>query len=135
MQLHRATWSYNQLQRATMSSHIRIQKTCQFCGEPFTAKTTVTQFCSDDCAKRAYKKRKRNEKVGVAIQQESERNYDSTIAQKQFLSIDETCQLVNASRWTVYRLIEKGVLPATKLGRITRIARSSISNSVLLLPI
>ena len=111
-----------------MSSHIRIQKTCQFCGDLFTAKTTVTQFCSDECAKRAYKERKRKEKVGVAIQQESERNYDPAVAQKQFLSIEETCQLVNASRWTIYRLIEKGVLPATKLGRITRIARSSIDN-------
>jgi excisionase family DNA binding protein len=111
-----------------MSSHIRIQKTCQFCGDPFTAKTTVTQFCSDDCAKRAYKERKRKEKIGLAVHQEAERSFDPTVAQKEFLSIEETCRLINASRWTVYRLIEKGVLPATKLGRITRIARSSIDN-------
>lgn len=112
-----------------MSSNIRLQKTCNYCGEKFTAKTTVTQFCSDNCAKRAYKKKKREEKTDVAIQQEAEKAlYDPAISQKEFLSIDEACQLINASRWTIYRLIEKGALKAGKLGRITRIPRSSINN-------
>lgn len=112
-----------------MSSNIRLQKTCQFCGEKFTAKTTVTQFCSDNCAKRAYKKKKRDEKIEVAVKKETERiSYNPTISQKEFLSIEETCQLINASRWTIYRMIEKGALQAAKLGRITRIPRSSINN-------
>jgi len=112
-----------------MSSNIRLQKTCNYCGGKFTAKTTVTQFCSDNCAKKAYKKRKRDEKIEVAVQQEAEKAlYDPAVSQKEFLSIDEACQLVNASRWTIYRLIEKGTLKAGKLGRITRIPRSSINN-------
>ena len=112
-----------------MSSNIRLQKTCNYCGEKFTAKTTVTQFCSDNCAKRAYKKRKRDEKIEVAVQQEAEKTmYDPAVSQKEFLSVDEACQLINASRWTIYRLIEKGTLKAGKLGRITRIPRSSINN-------
>jgi hypothetical protein len=50
-----------------MSSNIRIPKICQHCGNEFVPKTTVTKYCGDDCAKRAYKKRKRDEKVqGVA---------------------------------------------------------------------
>ena len=111
-----------------MSSNIRLQKTCQFCGERFTAKTTVTQFCSDDCAKRAYKKRKRDEKVEAAIKQETERTlYNPTISQKEFLTIDEACQLINASRWTIYRLIDKGELKAGKVGRNTRIPRTAIN--------
>jgi excisionase family DNA binding protein len=51
-----------------MSSNIRIQKVCMHCGEDFTAKTTTTQFCSDDCAKRNYKQRKRDEKLEAAKQ-------------------------------------------------------------------
>ena len=53
-----------------MSSNIRLQKTCQHCGNRFTAKTTVTQFCSDTCAKRAYKQRKRDAKIEVAIKED-----------------------------------------------------------------
>jgi excisionase family DNA binding protein len=128
-----ATYSYILLQSATtgnnMSSKIRLQKTCNYCGEKFTAKTTVTQFCSDNCAKRAYKKRKRDEKIEVAVKEEAEKAiYNPAISQKEFLSIEEACQLISASRWTIYRLIEKGTLKAAKLGRITRISRSSINN-------
>lgn len=94
----------------------------------FTAKTTVTQFCSDDCAKKAYKKRKRNEKIEVTIHKEAEtKAYNPGIAQKEFLTIDETCQLIHASRWTIYRLIDNGKLQAGKIGRNTRIPRTAIN--------
>jgi hypothetical protein len=46
-----------------MSSNIRVQKICEHCGNEFTARTTVTRHCSDNCAKRAYKARKRADKV------------------------------------------------------------------------
>ena len=46
-----------------MSSNIRNEKVCQQCGNEFVAKTTVTQYCSDICAKRAYKARKKKEKL------------------------------------------------------------------------
>ncbi|PJJ76468.1 hypothetical protein BXY57_2088 [Thermoflavifilum aggregans] len=68
-----------------MSSNIRLQKTCQYCGNRFTAKTTVTQFCSDTCVKRAYKPRKRNEKIEVAIKEETEKAlYNPAIAQQEY---------------------------------------------------
>jgi hypothetical protein len=54
-----------------MSSNIRLQKTCQHCGNRFTAKISVIQFCSDICAKRAYTQRKRNEKIEVAIKEKT----------------------------------------------------------------
>jgi excisionase family DNA binding protein len=49
------------------------------------------------------------------------------ISQKEFLTVDEACQLINASRWTIYRLIDKGELKAGKLGRSTRIPRTAIN--------
>lgn len=111
-----------------MSSNIRIEKSCQFCGNNFTAKTTVTQFCSDDCAKKAYKKRKRDQKIEVATQKETEtKPHNPGISLKEFLTIDETCQLINASRWTIYRLIDNGKLQAGKVGRNTRIHRTAIN--------
>ncbi len=111
-----------------MSSNIRIEKSCQFCGNHFTAKTTVTQFCSDDCAKKAYKKRKRDQKIEVAVHKKAAaKTFNPVVLQKEFLTIDEICQLINASRWTIYRLIDNGKLQAGKVGRSTRIPRTAIN--------
>ena len=38
-----------------MSSNIFSQRICEECGNQFTTRTTVTRFCGDRCAKRAYK--------------------------------------------------------------------------------
>jgi hypothetical protein len=46
-----------------MSSNIRVQKICKHCNKLFEAKTTVTKFCSNACSKKAYKAKKRNEKI------------------------------------------------------------------------
>ena len=52
-----------------MSSNIKIEKTCTFCGEKFIARTTVTKYCSHKCASRAYKVRAREEKVLKATEE------------------------------------------------------------------
>lgn len=114
-----------------MSSNIRLEKTCIQCGNVFTAKTTVTQYCSDNCAKKAYKQRKRTAKIDAVIQEEKLKAKPLSVVpvtQKDFLSIDETCQLLGASRWTIYRLIDKGELIARKLGSRTIISRKAIDN-------
>ena len=49
-----------------MSSNIRIIKVCESCKQEFIVKTTVTQCCSDACAKRLYKLKKQNEKISQA---------------------------------------------------------------------
>ena len=46
-----------------MSSNILVQRICQNCNTEFTAKTTVTRYCSNNCAKNAWKKRKQADKV------------------------------------------------------------------------
>ena len=66
-----------------MSSNISIQKVCEYCGNDFIAKTTVTRCCSDDCAKKAYKARKRAEKINTAIIQVEEKK------QKKVKSIED----------------------------------------------
>ena len=114
-----------------MSSNIRLEKFCNFCGKRFTAKTTVTQFCSENCAKKAYKQRKRSAKIETFIQEEKQKAialFNPVVTQKDFLSIEETCHLLGASRWTIYRMIDKGQLQAGKLGSRTIISRKAIDN-------
>ena len=129
--LHRATSSYPRQQPATssnMSSNIRIEKTCHHCGETFVAKTTVTKFCSDRCAKMNYKKRKREEKLQGAIEQEQHKApVTGIVSNKDFLSVKDVCVLLGASRWTIYRMIDNGQLKAAKIGRRTIISREAIN--------
>lgn len=129
MEQQAATFSYTRQQK--MSSNIRLEKTCNHCGNIFTAKTTVTQYCSNDCAKKAYKLRKRSAKIDSVIQAEKQKAQSQLpvpVTDKDFLSIEETCQLIGASRWTIYRLIDKGQLMAKKIGSRTIIPRKGIDH-------
>tara|TARA_R110002096_G_C14196168_1_gene688430 strand:- start:16 stop:372 length:357 start_codon:yes stop_codon:yes gene_type:complete len=111
-----------------MSSNIRIQRICQFCNNEFTAKTTVTQYCSDVCAKRAYKQRKKQENIKASIK-ETRRIITLPIEQlkaKEFLTIAEACKLLSVSRWTIWRRIKSNEIKASKIGSRTIIKRTEI---------
>jgi excisionase family DNA binding protein len=111
-----------------MSSNIRIQRICGYCGNEFEARTTVTQFCGDACAKKAYKAKQKAAKIENS-NQETRRIIAMPIEEikaNEFLTIPEVSKLIRISRRTVYRLIEKGELKAGKLGRRTIIKRSDI---------
>ena len=112
-----------------MSSNIRIKRICQYCGKEFTARTTVTKYCSDKCSKTAYKARKRAEKIQQS-NVETIRIRQQPIEQlkaKEYLSINEVCQLLGISRRTVYRVIERGELNKIKIGSRTIIERSTLN--------
>lgn len=112
-----------------MSSNILVQRICQHCNTEFTAKTTVTKYCSNGCAKKAYKVRKRNEKIEQSNQQTNiiKDKPIININSKEFLSVPETAILLGCSTKTIYRLISKKEINAHNLGtRLTRVKRSEI---------
>jgi excisionase family DNA binding protein len=111
-----------------MNTKIRVQRICQHCGNEFTAKTTVTQYCGDVCAKRGYKARLRQAKIkrSEAETQVSRNKPLAELQEKEFLSITETCTLLGLSRRTAFRLMQSGRIPAVKLGRRTIIKRASL---------
>lgn len=115
-----------------MSSNISIQKVCEYCGKDFTAKTTVTRCCSDDCAKKAYKARKRAEKINNAIEVVEVKKQKKVkpiedLREREFLTAKEVSILLNCSVRSVYYYISNGIIEATNLGnRLTRIKRSNI---------
>lgn len=74
-----------------MSSKLRINKICQHCCNEFIAKTTVTKYCGDNCTKRAYKARKRDDKIALA-KEETKKTVQLPIIQiqaKEFLTVAE----------------------------------------------
>ncbi|WEK21677.1 MAG: hypothetical protein P0Y49_11075 [Candidatus Pedobacter colombiensis] len=46
-----------------MSSNISIKLICEYCGNDFIGKTTVTRFCSLKCNSKAYKQKTRQVKL------------------------------------------------------------------------
>ncbi len=116
-----------------MSSKIEIQKICEFCGKEYTARTTVTRFCSHRCASMSYKQRKKENKIGRAIEETNtqkplsltELNLEA-IKQKDFLSIKEAHTLLGLSERSFYRIMKAGTIHTAKLGKRTIIKRSEI---------
>lgn len=112
-----------------MSSNIRVQRICQHCRTEFTAKTTVTQYCSDKCSKRAYKERI---KLGKIVRSNKETNSIvnknlESVKQQEYLKVRDASLLIGCSTKTIYRLIEKRELRASNLAdRMTRIRRAEI---------
>lgn len=129
-----------------MSSTIKLPKFCNHCGKAFIAQKTTTQFCGHPCASRAYKQRKREEKVNTEFknqqskivsaapavtsetQQAPQAGNQTNLRDKEFLSIVEVAALLGASRWTIQRMIKSKRLPVAKLGSRTIIKRTAIDN-------
>ena len=108
-----------------MSSNIRIEKICEWCGKQFTAQTTVTRFCSKRCSEHAYKERLRQQKIQLAKAVPSPKN--SELKEKDYLTVAEAGQILGMTRQGVYKLIHRGSLTASKLSsRLTLIKRTSI---------
>jgi excisionase family DNA binding protein len=112
-----------------MSSNIKVQRICQHCSKEFTARTTVTRFCSHACARHAYKKR---ERVAKTAKSDLETLTTHTkplevVKSKEFLTVREVAALLNCSVRTAYYAIKSGSLNSVNLGqRITRVKRSEI---------
>ena len=131
---HQGTSGHFQAQiNIDMSSNVRVQRVCQQCGKEFTAKTTVTQYCGDPCAKKAYKARGRAAKI-EASNKETQRVRDRPVEDlkaQMFLSVADTCTLAGVSRRTIYRMIQRGALEVGKAGRRTIISRAALDRALV----
>ena len=124
----RHTGTHIGTKRHNMSTNIQVQRICQHCGKEFTARTTVTRFCSNACSSKAYKANVRTLKVELS-NRETQRNVSKSIEElkaKPFLSVLEAGKLLGVSRRTIYRMLDRGELISGKAGTRTIIKRSDI---------
>lgn len=102
-----------------MTSYIKVQRICKMCGTEFTARTTATQYCSPLCSKRAYKVRKREEKVEACnedTRKAKPRNVvEVDVESREFLTVTQAAKLIGCSRRNIYYLIDAGQLKATNI--------------------
>lgn len=123
-----------------MSSNIRLKKICQHCSDVFIAKTTVTQFCSDQCAKANYKKRIKEQKIDMSIRatrsqlvQENNDGEDKkkSIQQlKEFISLSELSAITGLSKRTIYRLMKDSKFPRLKIGKRLLLQKTDVLNYI-----
>ena len=119
-----------------MSSNIRINRICKYCGEVFVAKTFKTQFCSHSCNSKDYKKREKIRKI-----EESKEEYKSDLKNsksesmnmeelksKIYLSIAEVCLLIGMSDSTIRKFVKEGRLKTIRLGKKHLILKSQIED-------
>jgi excisionase family DNA binding protein len=113
-----------------MSSNIRIIRVCENCSSEFQAKTTVTRFCGDTCAKKAYKKRQRVQKIETSeIQTGVVKSAPIEVAKaKSYLDIKTACLLMGISRTTLWRLAKDNKIKVSKIGKRSIITKKAIDN-------
>jgi len=114
-----------------MSSNIKIQKICEFCGNEFTARTLVTRFCSHKCNSRHYKQVTRDEKAKALVKTDIvlEDPLDTlrSVSQEYF-EVNEAAMLMRISRRTLYRLIALKKIKKKKMLSRTVITMSDIKS-------
>jgi excisionase family DNA binding protein len=119
-----------------MSTNMRIDKVCELCGREFIAKTTVTRYCGDACAKRAYKQRQRIKKIAESdidndqVIRNRRTNERDKYSERAVLSINQTTEYLGVSRMTVYRMMKSGEIPFTKLGGRVLILKNQLDQKL-----
>lgn len=120
-----------------MSSNISIPKICNHCGKSYIAHKTTTRYCSLICNSRDYKLKVKQEKIKktlieqqniICSTQESNIINPNSLLSKNYLSIQDTADLIGVSRWTINRMVKRGELQIHKFGRKKIIQKSQIEN-------
>lgn len=111
-----------------MSSNIKVNRLCEFCGKGFEAKTTVTRYCSHRCNSRAYKALAKGKKIeGSNLQTLTKLTQPiEAVKAKEYLSVAESCKLIGISRMTLHRLIKANKIKSGSIGRRVIIRKSEI---------
>ena len=120
-----------------MSSNIRLKKVCQHCNKVFTARTTVTKFCSDNCAKANYKKRQKEHKIQLSDvdtekklsqvkSQDKEKGLLTGFVVKEMVGMTDLSSMIGLSERTIFRLMKDPGFPRLKIGKRLLFKKDSV---------
>ena len=95
---------------------------CAHCGKVFTTKSGMQKFCSEECAEQAKEARKKRQRDFLrAVEPIME------LQQQEYLTFSKAAILLGCTRQYVYKLVEQGKLPASRLSsRMSLVRRSDI---------
>lgn len=116
----------NEINTYDMSSNIKVERICEWCGKKFIAQTTVTRFCSKRCSERSYKERFRQKKMAVANQETAANATYNKWRDKDFLTPTQAAELLGIGRMSIYRYIRNGKIKVVRFERKTLISKADI---------
>lgn len=108
-----------------MSSTIEITKTCEWCGNTFTARKCSTRFCCKRCAEHAYKDAKRKEHV----MREEAKAASSQMSddKRNFITPTQCAKILGICRASVYNYLAANSIPCFQFKGKTLISRESLN--------
>ena len=93
---------------------------CAYCGKVFTTNNGMQKYCSEECAERAKEtKKKRQRDFLRAVEPAME------LQQQEYLTFSKAAILLGCTRQYVYKLVEQGKLPASRLSSRMALVRKS----------
>ena len=89
---------------------MRKTRKCAFCGKEFTCNSGSQRYCSEHCAEAAKAQRKKKQQDFLkAVQPVID------IASQEYLTFSKAAILMGCSRQYVYKLVNEGKLPASRI--------------------
>ena len=89
---------------------MRKTRKCAFCGKEFTCNSGSQRYCSEHCAEAAKAQRKKRQQDFLkAVQPVID------IASQEYLTFSKAAVLMGCSRQYVYKLVNEGKLPASRI--------------------
>ena len=89
---------------------MRKTRKCAFCGKEFTCNSGSQRYCSEQCAEAAKAQRKKRQQDFLkAVQPVVD------IASQEYLTFSKAAILMGCSRQYVYKLVNEGKLPASRI--------------------
>lgn len=99
---------------------MRKTRKCAFCGKEFTCNSGSQRYCSEQCAEAAKAQRKKRQHDFLkAVQPVID------IASQEYLTFSKAAILMGCSRQYVYKLVNEGKLPASRISSRMAIIRKA----------
>ena len=95
---------------------------CAYCGKVFTTNSGMQKYCSEECAEKAKENKKKRQRDFLrSVEPVME------LQQQEYLTFSKAAILLGCTRQYVYKLVEQGKLPASRLSsRMALVRRSDI---------
>jgi hypothetical protein len=114
-----------------MSSNLKIQKECEFCGNVFTARTLYTRYCSKSCNNKHYKQLLADKNLTNTTSKKFIEVLPTEIfpnTKQDYYEIKEAAHIMRVSLRTLYRLIAIKKLKKKKILSRTVILKKDIKS-------
>ena len=109
---------------------MEVKRICQWCGKPFMAKKTTTNYCSPQCSKRGYKHRMKERRMEMREFQEM-LEVKNKLESQEYFTFSQAARLMGVSRQYVYKLVKEDKLRASRLSsRMSLIRRGESTKGV-----